>query len=594
MNIDQFLRQSLNTALVELYHIKQPPDTLVLQPTRKEFEGTHTFVTFPYAKKAGKSPQELGESLGQYLEQHFPEVKSYQVVKGFLNITFQDRVWLDKFRLICDSEHWGKEASNGKTAVVEISSPNTNKPLHLGHMRNIFLGFSTSNILEAAGFQVKKVCIVNDRGIHICKSMVAYKNFGEGSTPESTQTKGDHFVGRYYVKFDQVYKEQIGDLIAQGLEKDQAKLQAPILKEAQSLLKKWEDQDPDTIALWEQMNQWVYSGFDQTYQTMEVGFDKVYYESNTYVLGKDIVNVGLETGVFLKKEDQSVWVDLTDEGLDEKLILRGDGTSVYMTQDLGTADLRFEDFNFDTSIYVVGNEQDYHFKVLFKILERLGRPYAKGLYHLSYGMVDLPSGKMKSREGTVVDADQIMEEMIDTAEKHTLELGKIEGLSEQEAQALYKTLGLGALKYFLTKVDPKKRMMFNPEESIAFQGDTGPFIQYTYARISAILRKGQALALDSIDPVLPKSLHPSEGSLIHLLNEYPHKITTAAKEYAPSVIAQYVYELAKEYNRFYAEVSIFNESSDDLKSFRVQLSKQVARTINMAMSLLGINVPERM
>ena len=589
MNIELFLRESLSQALRELFQIEQAPDALVLQPTRKEFQGTHTFVTFPYAKRTGLNPLELGEKLGNYLKDHIKEISDFQVVKGFLNLSLSQKVWLQKLQSISEEHSWGPLAPNGKMAVIEISSPNTNKPLHLGHLRNIFLGFSTSSILEAAGYSVKKVSIINDRGIHICKSMVAYQHFGESTSPESSNMKGDHFVGRYYVLFDKTYKQQIQE---QGLSED--KNNAPILKEAQELLKKWEAQDPDTLKLWKRMNQWVYQGFDETYHNLEVAFDKVYYESDTYLLGKDMVTQGLEQGVFYQKEDQSVWVDLSDEGLDEKLILRGDGTSVYMTQDLGTAELRYQDFQFDSSIYVVGNEQDYHFKVLFKILEKLGRPYASGMFHLSYGMVDLPSGKMKSREGTVVDADQIVEEMVETARRHTLELGKIEGLNEDEANELYKVLGLGALRYFLTKVDPKKRIMFNPEESIAFQGDTGPFIQYTHARISAILRKATAIGVGPVQFNAIDKVEPSELMLINLLADYPSRIAIAAKDYAPSVIAQFVYELAKEYNRFYAEVSIFGEPREDLRDLRVLLSSQVARTIKHGMGLLGIQVPDRM
>ena len=594
MDINSFLIKCLHQAFNDLYQVNLELDKLSLQPTRKEFEGTHTFVTFPYAKISKKNPQALAEELGQHLQEQHTEIASFQVVKGFLNLSLSDQVWSQQFAAIYMDQNWGTLPKNGQVASIEISSPNTNKPLHLGHLRNNFLGFSTSYILEAAGYKVHKVCIVNDRGIHICKSMIAYQKFGNDSTPESTNKKGDHFVGDYYVKFDQVYKQQISELEATGLETKQAEQQAPILLEAQELLKKWEQQDPPTIELWGKMNQWVYQGFEQTYQTMEVGFDKIYYESDTYILGKDMAQQGLDNGTFFQKEDGSVWIDLSEQGLDQKIILRSDGTSVYMTQDLGTAELRFQDFAFDKSIYVVGNEQDYHFKVLFEILKQLDRPYAAGMFHLSYGMVDLPSGKMKSREGTVVDADQIMEEMIQTAAHTTEELGKIEGLSAAEAQDLYKMLGLGALKYFLTKVDPKKRILFNPEESISFQGDTGPFIQYTHARIAAILRRAGAAGIDYSKTPTPPSLHETESGLIYALNEYPLRIALAAQEYAPSVIAQYVYDLAKEYNRFYAEVSIFNDDNPKTIEFRVCLSAQVAKTIKLAMGLLGIHVPERM
>ena len=595
MDIDKLLRNELSQALQKLFQVSLEADTLVLQPTRKEFLGTHTFVTFPVAKQASKSPQEIAEGLGVYMKESSKLVSDYQVVKGFLNLVVKNSVWLDKLKSIGGSRQWGQGAKNEKLAVIEISSPNTNKPLHLGHLRNICLGFSVSNILEMAGYQVKKVCIVNDRGIHICKSMVAYEKFGDGSSPQELNLKGDHFVGDFYVKFDKKFKQEVAGLVAAGSNPKEAAQKAPVAMEAQNMLKRWEAQDSKTIALWNKMNAWVYQGFDETYSTIGASFDKIYYESNTYVLGKDMVNEGLDKGIFYRKDDQSVWVDLTDQGLDEKLILRADGTSVYMTQDLGTADLRYADFRFDKSVYVVGNEQDYHFEVLIKILKKLGRPYADGMYHLSYGMVDLPSGKMKSREGTVVDADMIMAEMIQTAQKHTLELGKIEGLSEEEASMLYRTLGLGALKYYLTKVDPRKRMLFNPEESIAFQGDTGPFIQYTHARISAILRKANSLGLKfefNADEI--NDLHSSEQSLIHLIDQFPSKIQLSASEYAPSVIAQYIYELAKEYNRFYAEVSIFNESDQNLRQFRVMLSEQTAKTVSSGMGLLGIDVPERM
>ncbi len=595
MDIDQKLKISLSKGLSDLYQVYLEPDQLVLQPTRKEFEGTHTFVTFPVAKQAKKSPPVIAEELGEYLLENEAIIAGFQVVKGFLNLTLKHLIWLEQLKVMEKQEKWWQASDKNQLAVVEIASPNTNKPLHLGHLRNIFLGFSVCNILEAAGYQVRKVCIVNDRGIHICKSMVAYQKFGNGDSPQNSNTKGDHFVGDYYVKFDQVYKQEVSQLVESGVAPAEASREAAILKEAQTLLKSWEANDEDTLALWQKMNQWVYDGFSQTYAQVGAHFDKIYYESDTYVLGKDIVQEGLKQGVFYKKDDQSVWVDLTDEGLDEKLILRADGTSVYITQDLGTADLRYQDFKFDQSVYVVGNEQDYHFQVLIKILKKLGRSYADGMYHLSYGMVDLPGGKMKSREGTVVDADHIVEEMINTAETHTTELGKIEALDREEAQALYKILGLGALKYFLTKVDPRKRILFNPEESIAFQGDTGPFIQYTHARISAILRKADAMGLPlDFSPQKINTLHSSEQGLIYLLTEFPHKIETAAADYAPSVIAQYVFELAKEYNRFYAEVSIFSEPEPNTRQFRVVLSQQTAKVIRKGMNLLGIDVPERM
>jgi len=593
--IEKQLKQGISKGLLALYGVELHADDVSLQPTRKEFEGTHTFVTFPIAPKAGKNPQVIAEELGSYLQSNSSIISGYQVVKGFLNLSIIDSVWLEKLHRIAEQPHWGQAEPNQKMAVVEISSPNTNKPLHLGHLRNNFLGFSVCNILEAAGYQVKKVCIVNDRGIHICKSMVAYQQFGNNDTPESVQMKGDHFVGDYYIKFDQEFKHQVSELVADGSSKEDAAKTAPILKEAQQLLKKWEAGDTETMELWKTMNQWVYRGFEATYQMIGAHFDKIYYESDTYILGKDIVNEGLEKGVFFRKDDGSVWVDLSDEGLDEKLVLRGDGTSVYITQDLGTADLRYKDFGFDQLVYVVGNEQDYHFKVLFKILHKLERPYSDGLHHLSYGMVDLPSGKMKSREGTVVDADEIIGEMVETAEVQTRELGKIEGLDQQEAESLYRMLGMGALKYFLTKVDPRKRILFNPQESISFQGDTGPFIQYTHARISAILRKARAMdLLVDFNPETIEDLHLTERTVIYLLAQYPERVSDAARELSPSIIAQYVYELAKEYNRFYTEVSIFNESDPNKQQLRVVLSAVTARTIRDSMRLLGIEVPERM
>ncbi len=595
MNLEQQLKKSLSQGLSELYGIRLEPSEITLQPTRKEFEGTHTFVTFPVAKAAKNNPVTIAEELGGYMVANDPSTSSFQVVKGFLNLSVHDSIWTNQLSEIAKDSKWGQSASKNRKAVVEISSPNTNKPLHLGHLRNNFLGFAVCNILEADGYDVKKVCIVNDRGIHICKSMVAYQNFGNGDTPQSLGIKGDHFVGDFYVRFDKTLKQQVAEMVADGESQQKASKNAPILKEAQEMLQKWESNDPATLELWKTMNQWVYQGFDETYTTIGTHFDKIYYESDTYILGKDIVNEGLEKGVFFKKDDQSVWVDLSDDGLDEKLVLRGDGTSVYITQDLGTADLRYKDFNFDQLVYVVGNEQDYHFKVLFKILKKLGRPYAEGLYHLSYGMVDLPSGKMKSREGTVVDADHIIEEMVQTAELTTKELGKIESLDSQEAQELYKILGLGALKYFLTKVDPRKRILFNPQESISFQGDTGPFIQYTHARISAILRKAKAIEVPSdFDTEAITELHPTERAVIYLLTEFPERVAVAATELAPSIIAQYVYDVAKEYNRFYTEVSIFNEPDNNRKQFRVVLSSQTARALKDGMRLLGIEVPERM
>lgn len=597
MEIQHALEQAIQNAFKSLFQTDISLEEINLQPTRKEFEGTHTFVTFPFSRISKKKPEETADLLGKFLvEQHSDLIADFNVVKGFLNIVLQDQVWCKALENILQQKDFGIHASNGKNVVVEYSSPNTNKPLHLGHLRNNFLGYSVSKILKANGWEVEMVNLVNDRGIHICKSMLAYQKFGQGETPSSSGQKGDHLVGKYYVVFDKEYKREIEELINKGLSKEEAEKQAPLLLEAQAMLQKWESGDEEIVNLWKTMNGWVYEGFAKTYDRMGVAFDKYYYESNTYLLGKDIVMEGLERGVFYKKEDGSVWVDLTDEGLDEKLLLRGDGTSVYITQDLGTAALKYKDFAFDNSVYVVGNEQDYHFEVLFKILKKLEKPYANGLYHLSYGMVDLPSGKMKSREGTVVDADDLMQEMAETAEAHTIALGKIEGFTEEQAKALYEIIGMGALKYFLLKVDPKKRMLFNPEESIQFQGNTAPFIQYTHARISAILRKADQLGIQykSANAMSYGTLQGVEKDLIYLLSDFPEKVKLAGETYAPSVIAQYVYDLAKEYNRFYAELSIFNEQDEQARAFRVVLSYMVAKVIKRGMGLLGIDVPDRM
>ncbi|REE02061.1 arginine--tRNA ligase [Marinoscillum furvescens] len=593
--IDSALKTEIVKAFQQLFDFELSVDSFSLQPTRKEFEGTHTLVVFPYLKQTRKSPEESGKMIGEYLKESSDLVADYNVVKGFLNLSVAESAWIGVLNEIAQNENFGDFPARGQKVMVEFSSPNTNKPLHLGHLRNNFLGDAVSRILEANGFEVMKVNLVNDRGIHICKSMLAYQLFGAGETPESSGVKGDHLIGKYYVRFDQEYKREIEGLVHQGMEAEEAKKQAPLMLQAQEMLKKWEDGDEEVVALWKKMNGWVFDGFDASYQTMGIDFDKIYYESDTYLLGKDIIEEGLGSEVFFKKEDGSVWVDLTKEKLDEKLVLRGDGTSVYITQDMGTCDLKHQDFPFEKSVYVVGNEQDYHFKVLFSIMKKLGRDYADGLYHLSYGMVDLPSGKMKSREGTVVDADDLMQEMFDTAEKQTRELGKIEGLTEDEAQELYRTLGLGALKYFLLKVDPKKRMLFNPQESIEFQGNTGPFIQYTHARISAILRRAKGLDVSTkFDPAKITSLLPKELELIHKLTEYTKTVDLAAEEYSPALIAQYVYELAKTYNGFYQDVPIFNEDNKEAVKFRVALSQSVARLIRKSMLLLGIHVPERM
>ena len=596
MNFQDSIIKGIQDAFASCFQATIPLEQLSLAPTKKEFEGSYTFVVFPFLKQSQLSPEATATQLGNYLKTEVAAVKDFNVVKGFLNLVVAQEEWITLFKQVYSSQSFGQLPSNGQKVMVEYSSPNTNKPLHLGHLRNNFLGYSVAELLKASGYEVVKANLVNDRGIHICKSMVAYQHFGNGETPASSGLKGDHLAGKYYVLFDSRYKAQQKDLIAAGQSEDEAKKNAPLLLEAQEMLRKWEDQDREVIELWSKMNGWVYAGFDATYKRMGVDFDVIYYESNTYLLGKDIVEEGLSKGVFFKKENGSVWVDLTDEGLDEKLVLRGDGTSVYITQDMGTADLKYLDHKINKSVYVVGNEQDYHFDVLFKIMRKLGRSYGPGLYHLSYGMVDLPTGKMKSREGTVVDADELMEEMVATAAHHTKELGKIEGFTEAQAIELYEMLGMGALKYFLLKVDPKKRMLFNPQESIEFQGNTGPFIQYSHARIAAILRKAEQIGVDlSANSFADlRELAETESALIQLLNDFEKKIKMAAEEYSPAILAQYLFDLAKEYNRFYAELPIFHEKDQQLQAFRVALSLQTAKTIKRGMSLLGIQVPERM
>ncbi len=596
MNVEFLLKESISKAFNDLFGYSLMLGEIKMQPTRKEFPGSHTFVTFSYTRISKKSPSETGEMIGNYLKEKSRILAAYNVVNGFLNLEINDATWFRVFEINIENNPWSKILPTGQRVMIEYSSPNTNKPLHLGHLRNNFLGYSVAEILRAVGDEVMKVNLVNDRGIHICKSMLAYLKFGNHENPESSGIKGDHLIGKYYVKFDQEYKKEVDHLIRNGIQKEKAAQQAPLMLEAKEMLKKWEEKDPDTISLWEKMNSWVYEGFDQTYRDIGVDFDKIYYESDTFLMGKEVVLEGLEKGVFYKKDDGSVWVDLSEDGLDEKLLLRSDGTSVYITQDLGTADLKYRDFPFDRSIYVVGNEQDYHFEVLVKILRKLGRNYADRIQHLSYGMVDLPSGKMKSREGTVVDADDLVKEMLKTAQKQTEELGKIEEFDEEQAMNLYRVLAMGALKYFLLKIDPKKRMLFNPEESIQFQGNTGPFIQYTYARISSILRKARELkiAMDKSHINREWILHETEKDLIITLSYYGDRLTEAAQEFAPSSIANYCYELAKSYNRFYTEVSIFNEQNLQRRDFRVSLSNLTAQTIHHAMKLLGIEVPERM
>ncbi|MFM7017684.1 arginine--tRNA ligase [Flavobacterium sp.] len=567
------------------------------QATRKDFEGDITVVIFPLLKFIKGNPVDIGTKIGTFLVENVNEVEKFNVVAGFLNIVISDSYYVNFFNEIKDNPSFGyvsASANNGKTeaVMVEYSSPNTNKPLHLGHIRNNLLGYSVAEILKAAGNKVYKTQIINDRGIHICKSMLAWKKFGEGQTPENTGLKGDKLVGNFYVEFDKVYKSEIAQLMAQGKTEDEAKKQAPSLIEAQQMLLDWEAGKPEVMQLWKTMNQWVYDGFEQTYRNLGVDFDSYYYESNTYLLGKEVVQFGLEKGIFEKDPDGSVWIDLTPDGLDRKIVLRSDGTAVYMTQDIGTAIQRVKDFQ-DVAgmVYTVGNEQDYHFKVLFLILKKLGFNWAENLYHLSYGMVELPSGKMKSREGTVVDADDLMEEMTATAKSISEELGKLDGYSEEEKERLYKTIGLGALKYYMLKVDPKKSMMFNPEESVDFAGNTGPFIQYTYARIQSILRKAD---FDFKSNVNEESLHPKEKELIKQIALFPEVIQDAANNHSPALIANYTYELVKEYNSFYQTVSILGEENQAKKIFRVQLSHKVAETIKLAFKLLGIEVPERM
>ena len=592
MNIEATLKNHIQAALAALYDLQE--ETILIQPTKKEFEGFYTFVTFQYSKSLRKSPIEIGQNIGQYLVEKSGIVSAFNVVQGFLNLSISDTAWVMVLNDINQNATYGDAPQNGQSVMVEFASPNTNKPLHLGHLRNIFLGDSIAKILKASGYEVVKTCLVNDRGIHICKSMIAYMKFGNNETPESSGLKGDHLIGKYYVAFDKVYKAEIAELIATGMKEEDAEKQAPILKEAQGLLLKWEQNDPEIIELWKKLNSWVYTGFAETYQTIGINFDKTYYESNTYLLGKDVVEAGVASGVFFKKPDGSVWIDLTEDGLDQKLVLRSDGTSVYITQDLGTTDLKFNDFHNQKSIWVVGNEQDYHFNVLFAIMKRLGRTYADGCYHLSYGMVDLPSGKMKSREGTVVDADDLMQEMIETAETRTRELGKINDFGSEEAKTLYHTLAMGALKYYLLKVDPKKRITFNPAESIDFQGHTGPFVQYTHARLRSVLTKAELLSIDSTLPINVSALQPVEQEVIFKLSEFPMRIEDAARELAPYLVALYLFELAKTFNKLYDELSILKEPDAATMQSRVVMAKAVADVIQKGLWLLGIAAPERM
>ena len=591
MNLEAQLQNSILSALQTLFGLEEKA---ILQPTKKDFEGTYTYVIFPLVKSLKKSPLEIGNEIGNHLVENADFVERFNIVQGYLNIVLKNEVWLSVFENLQLNDNWKQIDPKNQSVLVEFSSPNTNKPLHLGHLRNNFLGSSVSEILKAANYEVKKACLVNDRGIHICKSMLAYQLFGNNETPASTGTKGDHFVGAYYVKFDQAYKAEIETLIETGMTKEEAAKKAPLMLAVSEMLLKWENNDPETVALWAKMNGWVYEGFGETYQNLGITFDKTYYESETYLLGKEVVSDGLDKKIFFQIPDNSVWIDLKAEKLDEKLVLRADGTSVYITQDLGTTDLKFNDFKSEKSVWVVGNEQDYHFQVLFAILKKLGRKYADGCFHLSYGMVDLPSGKMKSREGTVVDADDLLAEMIETAKSRTLELGKVNDFSESELDNLYRILALGALKYYLLKVDPKKRMLFNPEESIDFQGHTGPFIQYTHARICSIVRRATDLGIDFSDNAPKVETLEIENNLIFLLTQYKANVEAAAKEYSPALMAQYAYDLAKLYNQFYNEVSILKAETPELLQFRVLLTALVGKVIKNSMNLLGIEVPERM
>lgn len=595
MSIESLLTSKVQEAVKECYGAEVEADKIQLQATRKEFAGDLTVVVFPFTRFSKKSPEETGKLLGEYLKEHIQEVKDYNVVKGFLNIEIASAYWIGVLNEVACQERYGyAPEKSGRTYMIEYSSPNTNKPLHLGHLRNNLLGWSVSEIQKANGHEVKMVNLVNDRGIHICKSMIAWKKFADGATPESTGIKGDHLVGDYYVRFDKEYKAQVKELMEQGMEEEEAKKKAPILLEAQEMLRKWEAGDPETIALWRKMNDWVLKGFDETYRLMGVGFDKIYYESQTYKKGRDIVLKGLEKGILYRKETGSVWADLTNDGLDHKLLLRDDGTSVYMTQDIGTAYDRFNEFKIDEMIYVVGNEQNYHFQVLSLICGKLGFEWADKIRHLSYGMVELPEGKMKSREGTVVDADDLMAEMIRTARETSQELGKLDGYSEEEAEEVYRKVALGALKYFLLKVDPKKTMMFNPKESIDFNGNTGPFIQYTYARIQSILRKAAeaGMQLQSAGTGVPVS--EKEQNLIKLIAKLPAVVQEAGENYSPALLANYSYELAKEFNQFYHDFSILKEEDTDVRNFRLLLAKICSEAIKNAMGMLGIGMPERM
>ncbi|OJV35751.1 MAG: arginine--tRNA ligase [Bacteroidales bacterium 36-12] len=596
MNLETSIQTIVKDVVSKLYSLELDVEQIQIQKTRKEFEGDLTVVTFPFVKAAKKSPEATGQEIGEYLKENNSLITGFNIIKGFLNLTISKSYWLQTLNYIrVDNDFGNNSDGNNEILMVEYSSPNTNKPLHLGHIRNILLGHSISEIQKANGWKVVKTNIVNDRGIHICKSMLAWKLFGNGETPESSGMKGDHLVGKYYVEFDKAYKAQVKELMGKGYTEEDAKKSAPMIQQAQQMLVAWENHDPEVYALWEKMNSWVYDGFDITYKGLGVDFDKIYYESQTYIDGKSKVEEGLSKGIFYKREDGSVWADLTSDGLDEKLLLRADGTSVYMTQDIGTAAIRYSEYDIKKMVYVVGNEQNYHFQVLALLLDKLGFEWGKDLVHFSYGMVELPEGKMKSREGTVVDADDLMQEMIDTARDTARELGKLDTSDDAEIEDIAKTVGLGALKYFILKVDPKKNMTFNPKESIDFNGNTGPFIQYTHARIKSVLRKAIELGKDIDKPVSEDLLlSEKETNLIQLLSAFPSIVKEAGQEFSPAVIANYIYELVKEYNQFYHDFSILREENADLQHFRLVLSSTIADVIKKGMLLLGIEVPERM
>lgn len=595
MKIEYILAEKVKSALIELYDPEVAAQDLLLQKTRKEFEGDLTLVVFPYLKSSKKSPDQTAKEIGEYLKNNTNEISGFNVIKGFLNLSIKDSYWLRFFSDIKDNSSFGiRELSeNSPTVMIEYPSPNTNKPLHLGHLRNIFLGYSVSKILNAAGNKVIHSCLFNDRGTNISKSMLAWSKFGNGETPESSGMKGDHLIGKYYVTFSNELKKELEELKSHGLSEEEAAKKSKLNAEVQELTIKWENNDPEVRALWKKMNDWFYQGFEKTFSDLKITADKYYYESDVYDFGKETVREGLEKGVFYQKEDGSVWIDLTSEGLDHKLVLRSNGTTVYITQDIAIANEKDRDYKIDKSIYVVGNEQDYHFKVLFLILKKLGRTYADQLYHLSYGMVELPSGKMKSREGTVVDADDLINGMIATAGETTMQLGKTEGFSDEDANTLYETIGLGALRYFILKVDPKKKMLFNPEESIDFNGHTGPFIQYTYARIKSVLRKAGEISKFGFK-ISELKIKDKEKAIIRLIYDFPLIIQECAAEYNPAGLANYVYELAKAYNQFYHETNILKEEDELLKNFRLSLSKKTSEMIKSAMDMLGIEVPEKM